>query len=88
MPFCCFSVFFRERSDKNNSGTERAINKLRESETMLVSKQHDLERRIKSEAAFARENKKTNRRSAKSALKRSKRPRLTVLAIMQKLVSI
>ena len=73
MPFCCFSIFFRKRSDKNTSGSEKAITKLRESEAVLASKQHDLEIKIETEAAYARENIKTNRRSAMSALRRSKR---------------
>merc|ERR1712130_399032 len=50
-----------------------AIQKLRETEDMLMKKQEFLEKKIDSEVATARKNAKTNKRAALQALKRKKR---------------
>ena len=53
--------------------TGEAIQKLRETEEMLIKKQEFLEKKIESETATARKNAKTNKRVALQALKRKKR---------------
>ena len=53
--------------------TGEAIQKLRETEDMLMKKQDFLEKKIESEVATARKNAKTNKRAALQALKRKKR---------------
>lgn len=53
--------------------TGEAIQKLRETEEMLVKKQEFLEKKIEQELATARKNAKTNKRAALQALKRKKR---------------
>jgi len=53
--------------------TGEAIQKLRETEEMLIKKQEFLEKKIESETVTARKNAKTNKRVALQALKRKKR---------------
>jgi len=53
--------------------TGEAIQKLRETEDMLMKKQDFLEKKIESEISTARKNAKTNKRAALQALKRKKR---------------
>ena len=53
--------------------TGEAIQKLRETEEMLVKKQNFLEAKVDGETALARKNAKTNKRVALQALKRKKR---------------
>lgn len=53
--------------------TGEAIQKLRETEDMLMKKQDFLEKKIEQEVTTARKNAKTNKRSALQALKRKKR---------------
>ena len=50
-----------------------AIQKLRDTEDMLLKKQDFLEKKIEQEVATARKNAKTNKRAALQALKRKKR---------------
>jgi len=50
-----------------------AIQKLRDTEDMLMKKQDFLEKKIEQEVATARKNAKTNKRAALQALKRKKR---------------
>jgi len=53
--------------------TGEAVQKLRETEEMLLKKQDFLEKKIDSEMAIARKNAKTNKRAALQAIKRKKR---------------
>jgi len=53
--------------------TGEAIQKLRETEEMLLKKQDFLEKKIESEMGLARKNAKTNKRAALQAIKRKKR---------------
>jgi len=53
--------------------TGEAIQKLRETEDMLMKKQDFLEKKIEQEVSTARKNAKTNKRAALQALKRKKR---------------
>lgn len=53
--------------------TGEAIQKLRETEDMLMKKQDFLEKKIEQEVSTARKNAKTNKRTALQALKRKKR---------------
>jgi len=53
--------------------TGEAIQKLRETEDMLMKKQDFLEKKIEQEVSSARKNAKTNKRAALQALKRKKR---------------
>ena len=53
--------------------TGEAIQKLRETEEMLMKKQEFLEKKIISEVATAKRNAKTNKRAALQALKKKKR---------------
>ena len=65
-------LFGRKKGDKAPT-TGEAIQKLRETEEMLLKKQEFLEKKIDSEVATARKNAKTNKRVALGALKRKKR---------------
>merc|ERR1712025_1322621 len=53
--------------------TGEAIQKLRETEDMLMKKQDFLEKKIEQEVSAAKKNAKTNKRAALQALKRKKR---------------
>merc|ERR1719259_157850 len=53
--------------------TGEAIQKLRETEEMLLKKQDFLEKKIESELSIAKKNAKTNKRAALQAIKRKKR---------------
>jgi len=53
--------------------TGEAIQKLRETEEMLLKKQDFLEKKIESELTIAKKNAKTNKRAALQAIKRKKR---------------
>lgn len=64
--------FFGRKDDKTPS-TGEAIQKLRETEEMLMKKQEFLEKKIDSEVAVAKRNAKTNKRAALQALKKKKR---------------
>ena len=66
-------MFGGGKSDKGAPTTGEAIQKLRETEDMLMKKQDFLEKKIESEVATARKNAKTNKRAALQALKRKKR---------------
>jgi len=66
------SLFGRKKGEKAPT-TGEAIQKLRETEDMLIKKQEFLEKKIEAEVATARKNAKTNKRSALQALKRKKR---------------
>merc|ERR550532_3390879 len=68
-----FGKLFGKGSDKDPVTTGEAIQKLRETEDMLMKKQEFLEKKIDQEVATARKNAKTNKRSALQALKRKKR---------------
>ena len=61
------------KSDKGVVSTGDAIQKLRETEDMLLKKQEFLESKINQEVATAKKNAKTNKRAALQALKRKKR---------------
>jgi len=65
---------FGGKGGKDNPVTTgEAIQKLRETEDMLMKKQDFLEKKIGEEVATARKNAKTNKRAALQALKRKKR---------------
>ena len=64
--------FFGRKDDKAPS-TGEAIQKLRETEEMLIKKQEFLEKKIEAEVATAKRNAKTNKRAALQALKKKKR---------------
>ena len=68
-----FGKLFGKGNDKDAVTTGEAIQKLRETEEMLMKKQEFLEKKIESEVATARKNAKTNKRAALQALKRKKR---------------
>merc|ERR1711973_420156 len=68
-----FGKLFGKGNDKDAVTTGEAIQKLRETEEMLMKKQEFLEKKIDSEVATARKNAKTNKRAALQALKRKKR---------------
>jgi len=63
-------MFGEKKSDTPTAG--EAIQKLRETEEMLMKKQEFLEKKIEQETATARKNAKTNKRMALQALKRKK----------------
>jgi len=65
-------VFGGKKEDKAPT-TGEAIQKLRETEEMLVKKQEFLEKKIEQELATARKNGTKNKRAAIQALKRKKR---------------
>lgn len=66
-----FGRMFGKKGDKALTAGE-AIQKLRETEEMLMKKQEYLEKKIEQETAAARKNAKTNKRIALQALKRKK----------------
>ena len=53
--------------------TPETINKLRDTEDMLLKKQEFLEQKVENEVSVARKNAKTKKRAALAALKRKKR---------------
>merc|ERR1712141_877811 len=65
-------LFGGKKGDKALT-TGEAIQKLRETEEMLMKKQDFLEKKVDAETATARKNAKTNKRVALGALKRKKR---------------
>ncbi|XP_075215665.1 charged multivesicular body protein shrub [Lycorma delicatula] len=65
-------VFGGKKEDKGPT-TGEAIQKLRETEEMLMKKQDFLEKKIEAEVAIARKNGTKNKRAAIQALKRKKR---------------
>jgi len=65
-------LFGGKKGDKAMT-TGEAIQKLRETEEMLMKKQDFLEKKIETEVVTARKNAKTNKRVALGALKRKKR---------------
>jgi charged multivesicular body protein 4 len=65
-------LFGGKKGDKAPT-TGEAIQKLRETEEMLMKKQEFLEKKIETEITTARKNAKTNKRVALGALKRKKR---------------
>ena len=68
-----FGKLFGKGSDKDPVTTGEAIQKLRETEEMLMKKQDFLEKKIEQEVTTAKKNAKTNKRAALQALKRKKR---------------
>merc|ERR1712012_477704 len=68
-----FGKIFGKGGDKGAVSTGEAIQKLRETEEMLLKKQDFLESRIDQEVVTAKKNAKTNKRAALQALKRKKR---------------
>ena len=68
-----FGKLFGKGSDKDPVNTGEAIQKLRETEDMLMKKQDFLEKKIETEVSIARKKAKTNKRAALQALKRKKR---------------
>ena len=68
-----FGKIFGKGGDKGAVSTGEAIQKLRETEEMLLKKQDFLESKIDQEVATAKKNSKTNKRAALQALKRKKR---------------
>lgn len=68
-----FAKLFGGKKGDKPLTTGEAIQKLRETEEMLMKKQDFLEKKIESEVATARKNAKTNKRVALGALKRKKR---------------
>jgi len=68
-----FGKLFGKGGDKDPVTTGEAIQKLRETEDMLMKKQEFLEKKIETEVTTARKNAKTNKRAALQALKRKKR---------------
>merc|ERR1712179_276961 len=64
---------FGKGGGKDPVTTGEAIQKLRETETMLLKKQEFLENKVVEEVNTARSNAKTNKRAALQALKRKKR---------------
>merc|ERR1712002_829880 len=66
-------MFGGGKGQDNGPTTGEAIQKLRETEEMLIKKQEFLEKKIESETVTARKNAKTNKRVALQALKRKKR---------------
>jgi len=69
-----FGKIFGGKGGKDSPVTTgEAIQKLRETEDMLMKKQDFLEKKIGEEVASARKNAKTNKRAALQALKRKKR---------------
>ena len=68
-----FGKLFGGKKNDKAPTTGEAIQKLRETEEMLIKKQEFLEKKIETEVATARKNAKTNKRVALGALKRKKR---------------
>ena len=65
-----FGKLFGKSGDKDATSTGEAIEKLRDTEEMLMKKVEFLEKKILSEVATAKKNSKTNKRVALQALKR------------------
>ncbi|XP_043203537.1 charged multivesicular body protein 4b-like [Amphibalanus amphitrite] len=68
-----FGKLFGGKKENETPSTGDAIQKLRETEEMLLKKQEFLEKKIEVELATARKNGTKNKRVALSALKRKKR---------------
>ena len=68
-----FGKLFGKSGDKDATSTGEAIEKLRDTEEMLMKKVEFLEKKILSEVATAKKNSQTNKRVALQALKRKKR---------------
>ena len=68
-----FGKMFSGKKGEAAPTTGEAIQKLRETEEMLIKKQNFLEAKVEAETATARKNAKTNKRLALQALKRKKR---------------
>lgn len=68
-----FLGLFGKKKGEKGPTTGEAIQKLRETEEMLIKKQEFLEKKVESETAIARKNAKSNKRAALAALKRKKR---------------
>ncbi|PNF27008.1 Charged multivesicular body protein 4b [Cryptotermes secundus] len=64
---------FAGKKGEKPSSTGDAIQKLRETEEMLIKKQDFLEKKIEQEISIARKNGTKNKRAAIQALKRKKR---------------
>lgn len=67
------SKVFGGKKEEKAPSTGEAIQKLRETEEMLIKKQEFLEKKIEQEIAIARKNGTKNKRAAIQALKRKKR---------------
>ncbi|XP_018327999.1 charged multivesicular body protein 4c [Agrilus planipennis] len=76
-----FGKIFGGKKDDKGPTTGEAIQKLRETEEMLIKKQEFLEKKIEQEIAVARKNASKNRRAAIQALKRKKRYEKQLLQI-------
>lgn len=68
-----FSNIFGGKKGEKGPTTGEAIQKLRETEDMLIKKQDFLEKKIEQEIALAKQNASKNKRAAIQALKRKKR---------------
>ena len=68
-----FGKMFGGKKGEKAPTTGEAIQKLRETEDMLLKKQDFLEKKVESELSIARKNAKTNKRVALAAIKRKKR---------------
>lgn len=68
-----FTKIFGGKKDDDGPTPAQAIQKLRETEDMLIKKQEFLEKKIENETALARKNASSNKRIAIQALKRKKR---------------
>ena len=68
-----FGKLFGGKKGEKGPTTGEAIQKLRETEDMLMKKQEFLEKKVETEIATARKNAKSNKRVALGALKRKKR---------------
>lgn len=58
-----FSKIFGGKKDDDGPTPSQAIQKLRETEDMLIKKQEFLEKKVDTEIAIARKNASTNKRS-------------------------
>ncbi|KAK9703162.1 Snf7 [Popillia japonica] len=67
------NIFGGKKSDKGPTTGTEAIQKLRETEDMLIKKQDFLEKKIEQELVVAKQNASKNKRAAIQALKRKKR---------------
>ncbi|XP_012267505.1 charged multivesicular body protein 4b [Athalia rosae] len=76
-----FSKVFGGKKEPVAPSTAEAIQKLRETEDMLMKKQDFLEKKIDTEKQTARKNGTTNKRAAIQALKRKKRYEKQLLQI-------
>lgn len=68
-----FSNIFGGKKEPKAPTTGEAIQKLRETEEMLIKKQEFLEKKIEAEIEIAKKNAQKNKRAAIQALKRKKR---------------